>query len=78
MNPLTDLPQILIGLLGRTTEIILAWLNGGSNFEYPGKRWVLKQVVYLYIYKFVYLKVYIFIYVYMYICICIYVYMYIY
>jgi len=32
MYPWTELPQILIGELGRTTEM----LNGGSNYEYPG------------------------------------------
>ena len=40
MNPWTELPQILIGELGRTTEM----LNGGSNYEYPGQRWVPKLV----------------------------------
>ena len=49
MNLLTDLPHILIG---RTTEMFdskiviydQARVNGESNYEYPGKLWVLKLV----------------------------------
>ena len=43
MNHLTDLPQILIGKLGRTTEIFLVWLWDQEgiidcNFEDPGSQ----------------------------------------
>ena len=44
MNHLIDLPHILIGKLGRTTEMFLAWLwdlegiIGNSNFKDPGSQ----------------------------------------
>ena len=68
MNPLTDLPQFLMGnhrkcslfgfeiltwvgplVYGKTAKIVIyehARVNGGISYEYPGKHWVSRLVLY--------------------------------
>ena len=45
--------MILQGKIAKFVIYVQARVNGGSNYEYPGQRWVLKLVVKYYGFRFV-------------------------